>query len=51
MVGGAGGGVYGSAGVYEELAERLQVDGVTSLRIITGSRTTSTSVLTTSLPR
>lgn len=33
MVGGAGGGIYGPAGIYEELAERVRADGVTALRI------------------
>lgn len=33
MVGGAGGGIYGPAGVYEELAGRLQADGVVALRL------------------
>ncbi len=33
MVGGAGGGVHGPAGVYEELAARLQADGATALRL------------------
>jgi len=33
MVGGAGGGIHGPAGVYEELAERLQAESVMALRI------------------
>jgi dienelactone hydrolase len=33
MVGGAGGGIHGPAGVYEELAARLRAEGVTALRL------------------
>ncbi len=33
MVGGAGGGTHGPAGVYEELAGRLQGEGATALRL------------------
>lgn len=33
MVGGAGGGVKGPAGIYEPLAGRLQADGVAALRL------------------
>ena len=32
LVNGAGGGIEGPSGVYEELAERLRADGVTVLR-------------------
>ena len=33
MVGGAGGGVNGPAGIYEELATRLQREGIAALRL------------------
>ncbi len=33
MVGGAGGGITGPAGIYEELATRLRADGAASLRL------------------
>ena len=33
MVGGAGGGIAGPAGIYEELATRLQDEGATALRL------------------
>jgi dienelactone hydrolase len=33
MVGGAGGGLVGPAGIYPELAARLQADGITALRL------------------
>ncbi len=33
LVSGAGGGVAGPSGVYEDLAERLRADGVTALRL------------------
>jgi dipeptidyl aminopeptidase/acylaminoacyl peptidase len=33
MVGGAGGGVNGPAGIYEELATRLQREGIVALRL------------------
>ncbi len=33
MVGGAGGGIHGPAGIYEELATRLQTEGVAALRL------------------
>ena len=33
MVGGAGGDITGPAGIYEELATRLQADGATALRL------------------
>lgn len=33
MVGGAGGGIHGPAASYEELANRLQGDGVSALRL------------------
>jgi fermentation-respiration switch protein FrsA (DUF1100 family) len=33
MVGGAGGGIHGPAGIYQELAAHLQPEGVTGLRL------------------
>ena len=33
MVGGAGGGIHGPAGIYDELATRLQADGHSALRL------------------
>ena len=33
MVGGAGGGIHGPARIYEELATRLQTEGVAALRL------------------
>lgn len=33
MVGGAGGGIHGPAGIYEELAARLRAEGATALRL------------------
>jgi dienelactone hydrolase len=33
MAGGAGGGLHGPAGIYPELAERLQADGISALRL------------------
>ena len=33
MVGGAGGGIHGPAGIYEELATRLQARGIAALRL------------------
>lgn len=33
MVGGAGGGIHGPAGIYKELAARLRAEGATALRL------------------